>query len=236
MAGTPVKTARRVRATSTDLTSLAKEFCANLPAFYRNRSDKPSSELGRQWLDTERAIQRAAVALHDLAVVLEGKAGLATCDGAGEPSILESQPDQVLLAWRNNLDTLEATAVDSEPPAERDESFMLLTKNVPADKPANQLACIRWAANNLETDWSEIDAAEVPCRYALSLLKWAKSGPREQNDFMQLVQKAIKLEPEGDDCQRYHDDNRKKFKLIDDFERAFYAKQEAENAASGCSP
>ena len=73
---------------------------------------------------------------------------------------------------------------------------------VAKDKYAHPFTVVRWVAENIGTEWSDIDATSIPDPGAVGLLEFAKSNP---DDFRRLYyarlpeHASVTPHPWGDD-------------------------------------
>ncbi len=125
------------------------------------------------------------------------------------------------IAWDRSLTAYERRYGGAEAILSRDrmtiEEFVAL---VSGNGQGSILQNVEWVAQNLNTPYSEIDAATSPGSTAVNLLAWAKANVR---DFWStFYARFIPTRSEVDAGHRFRDDGRDVNELIDDLERIHY--------------
>jgi hypothetical protein len=102
------------------------------------------------------------------------------------------------------------------------KTWASLRAHVELARNASAMQVINWVFKNADSQPDEIDAASVPDRGALRLLRWVQASDNNYGDFMRT--NWVKCIPDKRVLEwesNFADDGRKQLQMLEDFERTF---------------
>lgn len=99
----------------------------------------------------------------------------------------------------------------------RDPRWADLIRQVPIHQTAPERVIVSWVFNNVLNNIEDIDPKSVPCRGAVAMLIFARSGSSGYSELLAMWQKTLPNQQQLKTDPRFNDDGRTQEKLIEDF-------------------
>jgi len=139
---------------------------------------------------------------------------------SGDETHQETTPEPIELKGQGPYQYTRTIQPSPAPPG-NSHTIKELIDAIGSERQAGEREVAQWVFNNAITPFESLDPLDVPSLGALQLLRWVQTSTTNYTEFIRSIwSKMLPNKSQLDLENRFNDDGRKQFQLLEEFERS----------------